>query len=704
MDIFDSCARVNDLLNSGNEFAARNELIKAIDYCEREGIPYDPLINHLLRETGLYPYIKSESALWMDRFACEAFKVNVGLKEPVVLHREQSRVLKKLLDGDNIALSAPTSFGKSFIVDAFIALKEPKNVVIIVPTTALTDETRRRLTRKFSDRYKIITTTGVELSDRNIFIFPQERAISYADRIADLDMLIIDEFYKAGEEFDKDRAPSLLRAILELGGKARQRYFLAPNISSLAESPLFTDGIDFVELKFNTVYLEMNDLHKDIAGDETLKGKVLLQILKDHQGEKTLIYAGTYSNIAKIGNLIVDAFPTMECHLLQSFHQWLSENYSKSWSLTNLIKRGVGVHSGELHRALGQLQIKLFDESDGLNIIISTSSIVKGVNTCAENVVLWRSKKGSSNLDDFTFKNIVGRGGRMFKHFVGKVFILEKPPASEPIQLELTIPDELLGNINENVVGEQLEPVDLERIRAFKKEMFDLVGSEVFSELQRGSSLQTTSSSLHRTIAVQLKNDPNTWKRLSWLNSENPGDWEWSLYKVIQLDPGGWDVRYRPFVGFVKVLSGNWYRSIPEMLADLDDLDIGIEEFFKLERSVAFRLSALLNDLNVLQKKLCVQNGVDISSFVAKTSSAFLPPVVYQLEEYGLPRMISKKIHKAGVVNFTAVETTLHGTLSRMRQLGVDGLLSAVSDLSDFESYIVRYFFEGIRPDPQLLH
>ena len=44
----------------------------------------------------------------------------------------------------NIAVSAPTSFGKSFVIDAFIKIRKPKNVIIIVPTIALTDETRRR--------------------------------------------------------------------------------------------------------------------------------------------------------------------------------------------------------------------------------------------------------------------------------------------------------------------------------------------------------------------------------------------------------------------------------------------------------------------------------------------------------------------------------------------------------------------------------
>jgi hypothetical protein len=34
------------------------------------------------------------------------------------------------------------------------------------------------------------------LGDNNIFVFPQERALAYANNIGDIDILIIDEFYK----------------------------------------------------------------------------------------------------------------------------------------------------------------------------------------------------------------------------------------------------------------------------------------------------------------------------------------------------------------------------------------------------------------------------------------------------------------------------------------------------------------------------
>ena len=50
------------------------------------------------------------------------------------------QVLLWLLDGDNVILSAPTSFGKSLLVDAFLAMRTPSTVVVILPTIALIDE------------------------------------------------------------------------------------------------------------------------------------------------------------------------------------------------------------------------------------------------------------------------------------------------------------------------------------------------------------------------------------------------------------------------------------------------------------------------------------------------------------------------------------------------------------------------------------
>lgn len=297
MEIFDICSEINDLLNIGNEMAARNLLIRLLSDLNKEKQPYPQVLNQLIRSTGLFPYLQLATASWDQKFVYDAFAVDIGNRS-ATLHREQSSVLAKLLEGRSLAVSAPTSFGKSFIIDAFIAAKQPTTVVIIVPTIALIDETRRRLYKKFSREYGIITAPDTPLEKKNILIFPQERALGYVDKLKNIDLLIIDEFYKASIAHDKERAPSLIKAILQLSRKASQRYYLAPNIKTLADN-VFTRDMEFIELlDFNTVFLEKHNLYETIKGDEAKKADALLSIISSRT-EKSLIYAGSYSEIKK---------------------------------------------------------------------------------------------------------------------------------------------------------------------------------------------------------------------------------------------------------------------------------------------------------------------------------------------------------------------------------------------------------------------
>ena len=692
MDVFESCRKINDFIDSKNEVMARNELINLLDYHENEKLPYSPLVNHLIRETGLYPYLQIETAEWQERFIHEAFKVDIGGKE-ATLHREQSFLLKRLLDKENIAVSAPTSFGKSFVIDAFIAINKPKNVVIIVPTIALTDETRRRLYKKFANQYKIITTTDVELNEKNIFIFPQERAISYLNKIDVIDILIVDEFYKASSDFDKERSPALLKAIIKLGQKSKQKYFLAPNINKIGEN-VFTKDMVFEEmLDFHTVYLEKYDLYKEINNDEEKKSKYLLDILSKSK-TKSLIYAGTYSHIEKVSNLLIANLSPSAKPLLVNFTDWLSKNYDANWKLTNLAIRGTGIHNGELHRSLSQIQIKLFEEADGFDNMISTSSIIEGVNTSAENVIVWRNRNGRSKLNDFTYKNIIGRGGRMFKHFIGKIYLLEEPPTNETNQLDIPFPDSILSDIDEVLYKDSLNNDQITKVVSLKKDMYELLGKESYDKLLSNNLFQLNNADFIKNVAIDIRNNPNSWNGLGYLNSENTENWDRLLYKIIGLQPGNWDIEYNRFVTFIKVLSQNWNKSIPELLDDLEEADINIDSFFKLERNVTFKFSALLSDVNELQKEI-LKTGIDLAFFVSRLSHAFLPSVVYQLEEYGLPRMISRKLHNNRVINFLDEQLTVHGTIPIFHEIGKENLLSR-QFLDEFDKYILEYFYDGI--------
>ena len=96
-EIFEECAQINTLIENSKKAEARSMVINLLDKLQRDGNEYTPLINHLIREVGLFPYIDPKTALWEDQVVVEAFKANVGDKDPVTLHSAQSHVLKRLL-------------------------------------------------------------------------------------------------------------------------------------------------------------------------------------------------------------------------------------------------------------------------------------------------------------------------------------------------------------------------------------------------------------------------------------------------------------------------------------------------------------------------------------------------------------------------------------------------------------------------------
>lgn len=693
MDAFAKLQEINELYEEDNEHSARDELILLLDEIGEGEFEYPDILNHLLRKVGLYPYLDFETANWDDRFAYEAFKVNTGEPDRLTLHREQSYLLKKLLMGESIAVSAPTSFGKSFVIDAFIAIKKPKTIVLIVPTIALTDETRRRVQRKFGSEYKVITTTDVEPAERNIFIFPQERAINYVNVVEEIDLFIIDEFYKASEKFDKERSTPLLKAILKLGEKAKQRYFLAPNISAMDDNP-FTDGMEFIPLDFNTVYLKRHEYFHEGALTPEQKNDITTGVLATTE-DKTLIYVSSYTDIGTVSGHLLGELPTTDEQIPNAFADWLSTNYQADWNLVNLARKGVGVHNGQLHRSLSQLQIKLFELEDGLDTLVSTSSIIEGVNTSAKNVVIWKNKNGNSRLNDFSFKNIMGRGGRMFKHFVGEIHILETPPPAEDTQLDLGFPENLLADVDEDQYREKLTPEQVAAIIEYKEDMSGYLGRDNFHRLQSENTFQSSEPNLLRKIAAEMHENPQRWASLKNLNNP-PEYWGNILFNVLRLQGGNWGTDYTKFINFTKVITKNWENTIAEQLRRMMGFEIGINDFFGLERRVTFNLASLLRDINTIQMSVVGDASNDISLFIAKASNAFLPPHVYQLEEYGLPRTLSKKIHQSEIIDMESHERTLHDVLQSFVDIGPVQLASSIRGIDEFEKFIIDYFYEGI--------
>jgi replicative superfamily II helicase len=158
-------------------------------------------------------------------------------------------------------------------------------------------------------------------------------------------------------------------------------------------------------------------------------------------------------------------FPEYE----SNYRQWVEDNYSSFWIYGKSIKNGIGIHHGSLPRAIQQYTVDLFNKGK-IKILICTSTIIEGVNTIAENVIIYDNKNGTNTIDSFTHNNIKGRAGRMKVHFIGNVYCLEEIPIQTIEEKVIEIP---LGTQTKESPYNLLAGIQAEHINNNVKDNFE---------------------------------------------------------------------------------------------------------------------------------------------------------------------------------------------------------------------------------------
>ena len=422
--ILQSIARL--LAKAPEEPRVQSLLIRALEYRE-DFVAYYTLLNALLRETGLYPYADPNELSARDRLAFEFHRAEGKLADSgMVFHRVQAQVYWRLLEGENVILSAPTSFGKSAIIDAVIDSGKYRRIAIVVPTIALIDETRRRLSR-FSEKYKIVTHSSqpADLVRGTIYVLTQERVIERED-LDYLDLFVIDEFYKLDPSgSDGNRSAILNHAFYKLLKTSKQFYLLGPNIRAIPAN--FQDRFEagLIVSDFVTVATNVRRV-KQKARTKEAREEALAQLTKEIDGS-TLIYCQSPASVRRVAGLMIEKKVMATAMELSDVVDWVSKNFHPEWIMTKALAHGIGVHHGRLPRALAQLQVRLFNRGM-LKFLVCTSTLIEGVNTAAKHVIIYDNKTSRKPIDYFTYRNIQGRSGRMFRHFVGTVHLFHNPP------------------------------------------------------------------------------------------------------------------------------------------------------------------------------------------------------------------------------------------------------------------------------------
>lgn len=398
----------------------------------------------LARSVGLWNYIDKTNADPSDRIVAEA--VTVDDLGGVTLHREQISALNTLLSGRNLILSAPTSFGKSILIDALLSTDRYRRIAIVLPTIALLDEFRRRLSERFGQKYSILMHhSEVPEHDGVIFLGTQERLIN-RDDLGTLDLVVVDEFYKLDPERRDDRSLTLNAAVYQLLRRTKQFFFLGPNIELVHLSEGSRWRFEFLRTRFATVAVDTYDLSKIENKEQRLH-----QEAYNEKNWPALVFVSSPDKANRLAaNFINEEKPIGKASELAD---WIAGNYGRQWELVSAVRNGVAVHHGRLPRALASRFVRLFNDKK-IPILVCTSTLIEGVNTAARSVLIYDKTIAREKYDFFTFSNIRGRAGRLGQHHVGRVFLFNEPPMQADVEVSAPLfgdfeaaPDELVVHI-----------------------------------------------------------------------------------------------------------------------------------------------------------------------------------------------------------------------------------------------------------------
>lgn len=678
------------VVNGGNDALARELVIRALERRDVfAGLP--GVLDSLIRSVGLFPYANPTSLGTAELLAYEYHRAE-GLSlegEDIIFHREQADVFRSLASGENLVLSAPTSFGKSLVVDALVAGGTYATIVIIVPTIALIDETRRRLSR-FGDRYKVVTHGSQTRAERTIFVLTQERAVE-RDDLGPIDLLVIDEFYKLdpSEDDGDQRSATLNHAFYKLSRRASQIYLLGPNINEIPDG--FGQRFDcrFKRTDFNTV---VSELHRvPWKGD---RSEAFLKLCRGLD-EPTLIYCKSKPQAQVVATLLAKAELGVPDPMLDAAADWAAQHYHPDWSFAEALRRGVGLHHGGIPRALAQQNVAFFNDRI-LRFLVCTSTLTEGVNTAAKNVIVYEGKVATKKLNHFAFSNIRGRSGRMRQHFVGRVYIFDETPAEELDFVD--IPAFTQGDDAPLSLLAQIEEDDL-----------------TLNSKARLSPVQGQRELSFETIRANSGIDPQAQIALARKIRLNARAWQhllgWSGYPTYDQLKLVCGLIFDAFVGKrrdgissgsqlafrlnrFRMVSGDIRAFIADVLANdnqvAGDPDAAVLAALEFQRSWAmFRFPKLLMALDRIQSEvlssLRMKPG-NYGKFASDLENGMMPPELVGLDEYGLPVQIGRKL--AGAL---PLGQGLDAALAALRRLN-----SGFVRLSAYERMVLERVQAGI--------
>lgn len=456
---------------------------------------YRSVIFEAAQKLRMFGYIKGVNRIAQDEFEYDNLN---DIKHSAIQNFYKSKVYsnnlldkrqKEVIDifmslpQRRIMVSAPTSFGKTFLLREIIFLNREryKNILLLFLTIALLNENTdsiNQLIQSIELEYRVVNNvySGIDDTEKHIFILTPERALKLLADNANLniDFFFFDEVYKIDEDFarnedssasdgekderkDNGNRAKAFRIVLYLLAKSVKEYYLAGPYLNLKQvkrgmqvfleknnitpiqvdfeptSRIEVDAWKMNSIEYHPIFGKIKKqiyTHSGLGTKDKVKG--IVNYLQENKLGQAIFYCSTPSNSMKYTKDIIEAFSESEKknipyefieHLRKKYNVKFAKSQDSSmyWSLIQALENGIGIHHGKFPKYVQNEVLRLFNDGD-FDYLFCTSTIIEGVNTNAKNVVIINNSVGNTPMTAFALKNIKGRAGRYYHHSMGRVF------------------------------------------------------------------------------------------------------------------------------------------------------------------------------------------------------------------------------------------------------------------------------------------
>lgn len=426
------------LINSSNENVKKLGYRIIVIYCNRTS-NYKPLYD-IAVNSGLVPvtqYIEDNLILEIDKNVFT--EINAALNSNYIINNifcsfQQMELIEFYNDNHSNSMSivAPTSYGKTDLIVHTISNNPKRNICVITPTKSLLAQTRTRIYQSSIDK-KIKIITHPEMfngkEDNIIAVMTQERVLRLLRDLENIkfDYVIIDEAHGLLHDDDRNLLLASVILILEKRNPDTIFKFLTPFLCDannikvryanfklktyVVDEYIKTEKIFIVELREKYekgLYLYDQFVNKFLFLEE-VNYKSEWTFIEMYSGSKNIIYFNKPKDIENFSRVMQEKSEYIFSDKIEKICKNIAEYIHPKYTLIDSIKKGVIYHHGAVPEPIRMYIEKVYSEIEEIRFVVTSSTLLEGVNLPADKMFILDNKKGVSNLSPSDFKNLIGR-------------------------------------------------------------------------------------------------------------------------------------------------------------------------------------------------------------------------------------------------------------------------------------------------------